>query len=296
MTDDTTIVQTCTSDGLFEELLQLKPSLAKTNQPLIPAIIATFSSFKEQLVADLTSKFDSTVSEIKDEFHNICQAKDAKIKSLENSNQHLTKQLMLLENKMDATEAYERKDTLIISGAVPGPVANENTNAVVINLVKDKLGFHLDPKDISISHRLQAKKPNSQGVTYPPNLYVKLVHRDTKQAMINASRAKNKQNKNAPNKIFINEGLTPRRRTILQSLLRMKKVNDVIRGVTTQNGVVVAFTAPRQGASPPSGSTASSGRPRDVRHLISTREELRKFCAEFLQKPLEDFLTSWPQL
>lgn len=284
------------SESMFAELLDLKSSLAAKNQPIIPVLITIFASFREQLVNDLTSKFDSSLSTLKEEFYSICQAKDAKIKTLEEANNQLTKKSAHMENKLDAADAYGRKDTVIISGAVPGVAANEDSNSVVTKLVRDKLGYALDPKDISICHRLQAKRPNRQGVTYPPNLYVKLVRRDVKQALVNASRLKNKQDRNAQDKIYINEGITPRRRAIFQSLLKMKKTHDVIRGVTTQNGDVVAFTAPRQGANAPLSSSASGGRPRDERHRVNTLEELRNFCAAHVQKPLEDFLTSWPQL
>ena len=201
-----------------------------------------------------------------------------------------------MENKLDATEAYGRKDTIIISGATPGITAGEDSNAVVIELLNNKIGVTIEP-NISVSHRLQPKRPDRQGIIHPPNLYVKLVRRDTKRALIDACRNYNKLNRNEPNKIYVNEGLTPRRRAIMQSLLKMKKTHNVVTGVTSQDGEVIAFTAARETAANSSSTSAAGGaRKRDVRHRVNTREDLRKFAAEFLQKPLEDFLTTWPNL
>ena len=282
-------------EDLFTELNSLKSTLAAKNQPLIPTLIKIFVSFKNQIVADLHAKLDETVTSIKNDCLSVCVTKDAKIKVLETSNHLLKKQISSLEDKLDATEAYARKDTVIISGAIPGVTANENTNEVVVGLIKNKLSaIDIDPIDISVSHRLQNKRPNEQGVTYPPNIYVKLVRRNLKKALINASKRENKQNKNNPNKIYINESLTPRRIAVLQTLLKIKKSHNIIRGVTSQDGDVCVFT-PGEAEAGTSGASIGDRR-RDKRHRINTRDELRKFCADYLQKPLEDYVATWPAL
>ena len=277
-------------DDLFLELNSLKNSLAAKNQPLIPAIITIFGDFKKQIVADLNSKLQESVDSIKNECLSACKAKDGKIKDLQNLNHDLKKQITKLEDKLDAAEAYERKDTIVISGAIPGLSADKDTNQVVTDLIKQKLkGFPLDPKDISVSHGLPGKRPNSAGVTHPPNIIVKLVRRDMKRALIMASK---KQNKDSANRIFINESLTPKRRVVFQSLLKMKKGTATVRGVTTIDGDVYAFTP---AAADQSGAVVGrNGQPKDIRHRINTIEELRKFCGDNVQKPLENFLASWP--
>ena len=259
--DNSNLTHTEDEEDLFRGLKSLKTTLAAKNQPLIPALIAIFGTFKDQLVADLQEKLDSTVNIIKNDCLSICKAKDLKINELEKSNYHLRKHVTNLEDKIDATEAYERKDTVIISGAVPGLAANEDTNKVVIDLVRNKLpGFGIEPRDISVSHRLQNKKPNPQGVTFPPNIYVKLVRRDMKKALILASKKINKENpdQNKADKIYINESLTRRRSTVLQTLLKMKKMK-IIAGATSIEGDVFAYTSQGQ----PEASSHAGGWTKD---------------------------------
>ena len=109
-----------------------------------------------------------------------------------------------------------------------------------------------------------------------------------KKALISASK---RQVKGSPNRIFINESLTPKRTAVLQTLLKMKKLHGVISWVTSIEGDVYAFTPPDENS-----AVRATGAPKDKRHRINTREELQKFCAEYLQKPLEEFITTWPGL
>ena len=110
-----------------------------------------------------------------------------------------------------------------------------------------------------------------------------------KSALIMASK---KQKKDSPNRIFVNESLTPKRRVVFQSLLKMKKGTATVRRVTTIDGDVYAFTP---AAADQSGAVVGrNGQPKDIRHKINTIEELRKFCGDYVQKPLENFLAAWP--
>ena len=87
------------------------------------------------------------------------------------------------------------------------------------------------------------------------------------------------QAREAQNKLFANESLTPNRTSILQT----------IKGVTTEDGKVFAFTAHPDGTS---RSSDENGRRKDRRHAINTKEELQTFCDSFLRKTLEDLLES----
>ena len=64
--------------------------------------------------------------------------------------------------------------------------------------------------------------------------------------------------------------------------------------MTSLEGDVFAYTAAEDGAAAAARVAAGGERLKDIRHLVNTRESLRKFCADFLQKPLEDFLETWP--
>ena len=124
----------------------------------------------------------------------------------------------------------------------------------------------------------------------PPNIYVKLVRRDLKKQLITASK---RQNRNSPDKIFINDSLTPLRTAVFRTLQRIKRDNDVIKGVSSVEGEVYAYTA----APAEHGARDRRTGPRkDQRHRINSQDQLRHFCDEFVKKPLEQFITSWPRL
>ena len=211
------------TDPLFRALNDLQPTLAKVNQPLISALITIFGDFREKILTDFQTKMDSSFAELKSDYMSFLQTKDAKINELENSCNYLRKTVESLEDKMDAVEAYSRRDTVIISGAVPAVTPNENIKDVVVELVTAKLGsnIQIQSKDISVAHRLQSKNPTTRGTQRHPNIYVKLVRRDLKKELIVASKT---QNKAAPNKIFLNESLTPQRPPCSKLLLNSRKI------------------------------------------------------------------------
>ena len=140
---------------------------------------------------------------------------------------------------------------------------------------------------MSISHRLQAKRSNAQAMK-PPNIYVKLCRRDLKQELIRASK---NQPKESTDRIFLNESLTKQRSAVLQTLLKIKKNHSVVKGVTSMDGDVFAYT-PADSAS----ASRDANRPKDKKHKINTRCDLQKFCTTYVSKPLEDFLEVWPRM
>ena len=273
------------NDPIFESLTVLQPTLSKPNQNLIPVLIKLFTDFRTKVVSDLEEKFNASTNAMKEEWMTVCKAKDEKIVHLQNSCTILEKKCFDLEDKIDATEAYERKDTIVISGAVPPSTEGEDITRVTIDLLKAKLpGIEMHPTDISICHRLQ-KKRSADGTIKPPNIYVKLVRREQKKALILASKS---QPKTATNKIFVNESLTQQRSSVLHTLLKLKKDHDVIKGATSMEGNVYAYTEPPPPAHASSGGTRS--KPKDIRHLINNRRSLQKFCDDYLRRPLEELL------
>ena len=281
------------TDPIFNELTTLQPTLAKTNQPLIAALISLFGEFREKILTDIQTNIDTSVAELKAEFVSAIQAKDAKINELETTCCSLKKTVESLEDKMDGIEAYERRDSIIISGALPPIAPEEDVKILACNLIKTKFGSNIQitPNDISVAHRLQAKQPSPQGSPRHPNIYAKLVRRDLKKDLILASK---NQNKAAPSKIFINESLTPQRAAVLRTLVKLKRDHEAIRGVTSIEGEVYAFTP----APPPAEAARNLGgerRRRDIRHRINNRRQLLKFCNNFLKEALEDFANAWPE-
>ena len=90
-----------------------------------------------------------------------------------------------------------------------------------------------------------------------------------------------------PDRLYINESLTPLRRTIHYVLRKArKKFPAKISGVITADGKVIVYVKP---ARPNLRNT------RDTKFSLNTREKLEKFCNEILSTPLATlFDGEWP--
>ena len=275
--------------ALSSENTNLKEDIQQKSSKIL-ALETQVKSLMDEKV-DIANSLEFNAAAIKD-----CETSLVKIADLEkkleeatNSKALLNEKISSLEDKVDATDAYERRDCVILSGAVPPVSPNENTRQVTVDIINAKYrNLNISPNDISVCHRLQAKRPSPNGSRNPPNIYVKFVRRDTKRELIKASKG---QARDAQNKLFANESLTPKRTAILQTLLKIKKNNNTIKGVTSEEGQVFAFTAPPDGTNTTSDA---GGRQKDRRHSINSKAELQKFCDSFLRRQLEDFIDSWP--
>ena len=276
-------------DPIFNKLTSIKSSLSTNNQQIVPTLIKLFGDLHSKMLTAFDSKLEDVVARIEEKFSNIIQEKDAKIEELTVTNSNLREQVVDLDEKLDALNAYSRKDTIIVSGDLPPPVLNEDSNSVVRELLAQKFpSVPIDEKDISVAHRLQQKRARNNGTTPPPNIVVKLVRRNLKIQLIKASR---EQNKNAPNKVFVNESLTPQRNSVLQALIKLKKDHKVVKGVTSLQGEVYAYM--EHPAAQAASSDSVGGRHRDTRHRINTKAQLEKFCREHLKKPLDEFIDNF---
>ena len=201
-----------------------------------------------------------------------------KVSTLESKNIALEQKVARLQSGLDDKDAYTRRETLILNGTdIPVPTPGENCSNIVRDVVKNKLKIILQPSDISVAHR-SGKKPTNQTVDRR-GIHVKFCRRDTKRDIMMAKR----DNSDPQHTLFINECLTPMRRSILFALRQMKKkFPSVVKGCTTQEGRVYAFT--------PSTSTSGS---RDRKHLVNSHDALVQFCRDYIQEPLDNFLNSW---
>ena len=129
-----------------------------------------------------------------------------------------------------------------------------------------------------ITLRIELAKKNIDQTPDRRSIIVKFCRRDCKRSVISASR------KTKDSGIFVNECLTPVRKSIFNALLAMKRSHpDLVKGCATFDGRVFAFTKPAPFSPAPA---------RDQRHLISSFDGLRKFCCEYVKKPLDSFLES----
>ena len=156
----------------------------------------------------------------------------------------------------------------------------ELCNNIIRNVIKEKLKISLQPSDISVAHRA-GKKPSTQGPDRR-GIQVRFCRRDTKREIMLTKR----DNKDPNATLYTSESLTPKRSTLFFTLRQMKKkCPELVRGCTSQEGRVFAFT--------PSAAAASSTPARDRKHLINSYYDLVQFCRDFVKVPLDTFLTSW---
>ena len=254
-------------ETLFSELTSFKDQLAKTNQPLVPILIKLFGEFRKQLLDDINSSIKTNTEQIIASKNNEINQLKEKVASYEKEKKQMWK-------SMDDADQYERKDSVILSGkAVPDMTPNENTHELVQHLLKQHLDVEITKYDINTTHRLGPIK-NGEINSNKRNIYIKFVRRDVKKEVI----AKSKQKK-SPLRAF--ESLTPLRRKLLGILSSMKKKSpELVKGCTTLEGKVFAFTPP------------ASGMTRDTRHYIPDMETLRSFCRAHIQLPLDEFLNA----
>ena len=250
----------------LQALQDLKPT-SKDGKELQPILMAMFKKFQENFV--------QMFNEMKTEMKELLSSNSVEIKKLNEEVNSLRKEVSNLKGLIDDADSYERRDTLIFSGTkVPNSTNGEDCKRVLQELVKSELKIELQPSDISTAHRL-GRKPSTQGDDKRP-IVVKLCRRDMKRELVFASKKLPR-----PASLYVNESLTPNRKTILFSLRQMRRNHpDVVKGCTSIDGRIFAFTKPPEG----------SRSPRDVRHLINTREALIAFCDEYVKAPLDNFL------
>ena len=232
----------------------------------------------ERKIEEMKADFEN----LRREFNDRLDKKNLEILRLSDDN-FLRDRITKLENTMDEEDAYVRRDTIIISGnSVPEVTSGEICSDLAVHLIKDKLKLQLRETDISVAHRL-GKKPTNQ-VADKRSIMVKLCRRDTKRDILTARR--NLTVASEPS-FFINESLTPKRRTILYALRQMKKAHpSILASCSSFDGRVYAYTKP---LTPSHHST--TGRP--TRHLVNTHSSLVEFCRTYIKKPLDTFLESW---
>ena len=231
------------------------------------AIVEALSIELESFRAEFSVLLESKTKRMLDEFNAVVATKDVEIKKLKEEASSLKGNLTMLETKLDEAEAYSRRDCLVLSGpGIPNKSIEENSVQVVLNILDTKLGVKLAPTDLSTAHRIGSKG----------DLIVKVCRRDDKTKILKASRS---QNKTSPQKIYVQDSLTPARSNLYYLLRKLKKDHpQLIKGCSTQNGAPVVFSKPLPGAE------------RDQRHVITTRPKLEKFCNEIIKVNLDSFL------
>ena len=186
-------------------------------------MLESLSEDSQTLVKILNKIISDKFTKEFDELRSCLAQKDEEIMSLKKDNKHLQTALNDLEMRMDELEQYSRRDCVVFTGPdLPPDEEKEITTDLVIKMAKEKLNVDLKATDISVSHRLgKPKAPDStnQASNLKPAarpIIVKLVRRSLKYDLTNACIKKKAS-------ISVNESLTPRRLTLMRSILAVRK-------------------------------------------------------------------------
>ena len=214
---------------------------------------------------------------MKTEFQQICQQNSDRIQSLEDEVRTLNKKIKKLEEKSDESEAYSRRNTIILSGNdLPAGSSTENCTQVVVDIVKSKLKVTINPSDISIAHSIGKNLANNSDRR---KMFVKLCRRDLKSDLIQAVKTMK------PSNFYISESLTSQNETIAYVLRRARKDFDqIISGSTTVDGINYVWVKPPNAQVPGA---------KNIRHKISTQSALSAFCSQTLHRPLAHYVPEW---
>lgn len=184
-----------------------------------------------------------------------------------------------MEDRIEDNDMYERRDTLVFSGAkLPVQQPNEDTSGIIAKLLKDNLNFpNLPNSEISVSHRLSSR--DTKGLSGRSPIIVKFCRRHTKVDILNRARKKKPEN------LFINEHLTPMQATISFVLRKAKQdFPDLVSGSTTFDGANFVWIQPPNPAA--RGAKA-------LRMKITSHRKLDEFCTNTLKKPLTEYIPKW---
>lgn len=202
---------TTTSESDVNALLETLPEEYKTVVKVITEIISSRLSVK---IADLLKELAE---------------KDKEINHLKSEITTLTSRVDDLELHLDNVDQYERRDTVILTGAsLPPETTQENTTNVVTHAIKEHLKINIKEADINIAHRLgkQTQQRNRP-------IIVKLANRSLKQDLVGACVQLRPQ-------LFVNESLTPKRRVLLNKVLAIRKMHKPkFQQCYTQDGRIV---------------------------------------------------------
>ena len=231
--------------------------------------------FPEVDMSKLTPDGREIVSCIIAYFSNLVKLKDEKLSELEERTVSLERKVQSLESELDSTNAYERRDTLVMSGNIPEFSVGENSKALVRDILRDKARLNVDIHDLSVAHRI-GQKPKNQAAD-KRNLIFKLCRRDLKFDILNACQQQRPD-------IYVNESLTSTRSNVMYILRKAReKHRDKISHCRTFDGKVTVFM-----------NTPKSGPTEKKRKLvINTRDSLERFLREELKTTIEVLGVQW---
>ena len=216
---------------------------------MLQAELHDISHEGKQIVKSIAKILDFGLLSATTKYDDRLRLKDIQIAVLTHKNAELEDKISQLERRLNAhdrelrspyqrvdeQDQYERRDTIIISGdELPEEHPDENSANVVVSTLNRVLELNTSVSDINIAHRLGRKSPTSHGE--PPArrpIIVKLQSRMLKQNIVRRCIVKKP-------KLYVNESLTPPRRTIYRRFLAIRKERKgLIESLHTTDGRIV---------------------------------------------------------
>ena len=244
-----------------------------TGQAALSSIDTSGLSEESQLIVD------KIVAGLVSYFQNMMDEKDEELNKAKSSIVKLEKRVSRLEDQLDNTEAYSRRDCLVISGQIPEVRENENCTKIVQDLLRD-VNLNVSESEISTAHRLG--KNHINGRPDRRSIIFKLCRRDMKKDIMYACRQMKPP-------YYVNESLTPTRSAIMYVLRKAKREHpDVVSNARTLDGNVHVWVH--------SNNDSNNSNRKFIKTTINTRQKLDDFLQEKLSCGSERFINRWPDI
>lgn len=222
-------LNTCTKFTMDSSPSSEPPTHISLDDAAIKSIaLALKDSIHDELMSMLKSTVESVVKGVLDELHTQISSLKTQNEALRSENNDLMYRVDILEFRSDAAEQYSRRDNVRISGLVEKE--GEHTDDEVISIAKS-VGLTLSTNDISISHRVGKKKPNSK----PRDIIVKFVSRRSRDSFYKKRSALKSSGHSG---IYVNEDLTKYRAELLFNARQMVN-SKKIAGAWSSDGIVL---------------------------------------------------------
>ena len=229
--DNTTVKlddsQTMQLKEQIKEVICAEPVLAKLVDQITAAVL-------DQVTQNVYAAINLDLEKNKKDL----EKSQKQVNELEKKVKQMEKKLMDCENSQEEQEQYSRRNCLRIYGMPEKK--DENSDDVVLQLVNSKLnlGFQVRESDLDRTHRIQPRKPRTEGAEQPRPLIVKFARYNVRQKVY-AARMKLKNTR-----IYIREDLTRSRQELIRETLKCESISKAwtndgrIRALTKENKIV----------------------------------------------------------
>ena len=198
----------------------------------------------------------------------IVKEKDETISEFKGRVDRLEDEVETLKLKLDESDQYNRRETIVFSGEIPPETPNENTKEKVLKLLDEQADLKIDPREISTAHRIGNTSSTGTGSR---KIVVKFCRRDVVEEVFSACRSKKPS-------FYANCSLTPTRGKIFYAVRKLK---------TSHPNVIKSYSAAR-------GEVAAqrTGQ-RDKKIVISSRRQLEDFATKVLNIQPDSLDINW---